>query len=158
MYDFVSHILRRYFEATGWNEYNSYLNLTASSSAVLDFAVPTGLSLSISACPTPPFFTSYRLGALPNLHAGIGYIYASTDEPLNFGSSSKDVRFKDILDRFRIVESPRPPRPKDHIWLAGTRVDTKDYLVYGCMHVPSARLDALYTTRLSPTWQLVATP
>lgn len=32
-----------------------------------------------------------------------------------------------------------------------------DYLLYGCMHVPTSRLDALFTTRLSPTWQFFAT-
>ena len=157
MYDFVSHILRRYFEATGWNEYNSYLNLTASSSSILDFHIPSGFSLSISASPTPAFFTSYRLAALPTLRGGIGYIYSSTDTPLDFGRSSKDVRFKDLVERFRIVQAPTRPEGKEQVWLAGERVDTRDYLIYACMHVPSSRLDALYTTRLSPTWQFILT-
>ncbi|SPO22262.1 related to Mitochondrial distribution and morphology protein 10 [Ustilago trichophora] len=178
MHDFVSHILRQYFHATAWNEYNSYLHLTSSSAAILDFPVPTGLSLSISASPTPPFFTTYRLGALPNLRAGIGYIYASTHNPIDFGRSSKDVKLKQIIERFRIVEAPRRPRSvtnraeEEYYWLAGERfseptagiVDSKaaqgqggEYLVYGCMHVPSARLDALWTKRISPTWQLIVT-
>ncbi|KAF6767308.1 Protein of unknown function DUF3722 [Kalmanozyma brasiliensis GHG001] len=170
MHDFVSHILRQYFHATHWNEYNSYLHLTSSSSSILDFAVPTGLSLSISASPTPPFFTTYRLGALPNLRAGIGYIYASTQEPVDFGKSSKDVRLKEVIERFRIVEaSPRRNAPArgQKYWLAGERyfepitepqgTEGGEYLVYGCMHVPSARLDALWTKRMSPTWQLIVT-
>ncbi|SPO21458.1 related to Mitochondrial distribution and morphology protein 10 [Ustilago trichophora] len=178
MHDFVSHILRQYFHATAWNEYNSYLHLTSSSAAILDFPVPTGLSLSISASPTPPFFTTYRLGALPNLRAGVGYIYASTHNPIDFGKSSKDVKLKEIIERFRIVEAPRRPNSvtkraeEEYYWLAGERfsepvagiVDSKagqgeggEYLVYGCMHVPSARLDALWTKRISPTWQLIVT-
>ncbi|EPQ28242.1 uncharacterized protein PFL1_04069 [Pseudozyma flocculosa PF-1] len=158
MYDFVSHILRRYFEATGWNEHNSYLNLTASSSALLDFTIPSGLSLSISAAPASSFFTSYRLAALPNLRGGVGYIYSSTDTPLDIGSSSRDVNFKQIVERFRITEAPRRPQPKEPTWLAGERIDQRrDYLVYGCMHLPSSRLDALYTLRISPTWQLLVT-
>ncbi|SJX61499.1 related to MDM10-mitochondrial morphology and inheritance component [Sporisorium reilianum f. sp. reilianum] len=171
MHDFVSHILRRYFEATHWNEYNSYLHLTSSSSAILDFGVPTGLSLSISASPTPPFFTTYRLGALPNLRAGIGYIYASTRRPVDFGGSSKDVALKQVIERFRIVEATRRrerEREREYYWLGGERyehvVEEKErergggeYLVYGCMHVPSARLDALWTRRMSPTWQLIVT-
>ena len=32
-----------------------------------------------------------------------------------------------------------------------------DYLLYGCLHAPSARLDALLTTRISPTWNLIVT-
>ncbi|GAK64877.1 mitochondrial distribution and morphology protein 10 [Moesziomyces antarcticus] len=167
MHDFVSHVLRRYFEATAWNEYNSYLHLTSSSASILDFPIPTGLTLSISASPTPPFFTTYRLGALPNLRAGIGYIYASTHAPINFGKSSKDVKLKEVIERFRIVEAPRklpPQTDQEYYWLAGerhpepsTRPDGSEYLVYGCMHVPSARLDALWTKRLSPTWQLILT-
>lgn len=174
MHDFVSHILRQYFIATHWNEYNSYLHLTSSSSSILDFPVPTGLSLSISASPTPPFFTTYRLGALPNLRAGIGYIYASTRNEVDFGRSSKDVRLKEVIERFRIVEAPPrrssvkgKQREREYYWLAGERfeippLDAKveeggEYLVYGCMHVPSARLDALWTKRISPTWQLILT-
>ena len=177
MHDFVSHILRQYFHATAWNEYNSYLHLTSSSAAILDFPVPTGLSLSISASPTPPFFTTYRLGALPNLRAGIGYIYASTHNPIDFGKSSKDVKLKEIIERFRIVEAPRRPAPvarigePEYYWLGGERFAESplgglgeseggqggEYLVYGCMHVPSARLDALWTKRISPTWQLIVT-
>ncbi|CCF54396.1 hypothetical protein NDA11_002674 [Ustilago hordei] len=178
MHDFVSHILRQYFQATSWNEYNSYLHLTSSSSAILDFRVPTGLSLSISASPTPPFFTTYRLGALPNLGAGIGYIYASTREPIDFGKSSRDVRLKEIIERFRIVESPRRPvsvartKQDECYWLAG-QVDLDstspaplrgkeeegagEYLIYGCMHVPSARLDALWSRRVTRTTQLIVT-
>ena len=164
MHDFVSHILRRYFEATHWNEYNSYLHLTSSSCSVLDFPVPTGLALSISASPTPPFFTTYRLGALPNLHAGIGYIYASTRTPIDFGRSSKDVRLKSIIERFRIVEATRKQTERQYYWLGGQRFEEatgqeegKEYLVYGCMHVPGSRLDALWTKRLSSTWQLIVT-
>lgn len=178
MHDFVSHILRQYFQATSWNEYSSYLHLTSSSSAILDFPVPTGLSLSISASPTPPFFTTYRLGALPNLRAGIGYIYASTREPIDFGKSSRDVRLKEIIERFRIVESPRRPvsvartKQDECYWLAGElyldstspaplrgkqEEGAGEYLIYGCMHVPSARLDALWTRRVTRTTQLIVT-
>ncbi|KAJ1034625.1 hypothetical protein NDA18_001481 [Ustilago nuda] len=178
MHDFVSHILRQYFQATSWNEYNSYLHLTSSSSAILDFRVPTGLSLSMSASPTPPFFTTYRLGALPNLAAGIGYIYASTREPIDFGKSSSDVRLKEIIERFRIVESPRRPvsaartKQDEPYWLAGqVYLDSTspaplrgkeeegagEYLIYGCMHVPSGRLDALWTRRVTRTTQLIVT-
>ncbi|PWN91271.1 hypothetical protein FA10DRAFT_265140 [Acaromyces ingoldii] len=160
MHDFVSHVLRRYWEATGWNNQNSYMYLTSTSNAVLDFSIPTGLSLSISASPSPPFFTTYRLRALPTLSGALGYIYASTDAdapPLDIGGSSRDVRFKDVVERFRVIEAPKTPQGKEPVWLAGKRIDARDYLLYGCMHVPTARVDALYTSRLSPTWQLLVT-
>ncbi|PWN49228.1 hypothetical protein IE53DRAFT_346193 [Violaceomyces palustris] len=160
MYDFVSHVLRRYFEATGWNEQNSYLNLTSSSSAILDFPIPQGISLSISSAPSIPFFTTYKLRALPSLTGSLGYIYASTDPeqpPLDIGNSSKDVRIKQLIERFRLFENPRHPTAKDEVWLNGRRVDTRDYLIYGSMHLPTSRMDALFTTRLSSTWQLIMT-
>ena len=120
MHDFVSLVLRKYYAQTSWNPYNSYLHLTSSSHAVLDFAIPTGLSLSISASPSPPFFTTYRLRALPTLSGALGYIYASVEDDdgnakgLDIGSS-ENVRFKDVIDRFRIIEAPARPVGKEQI-------------------------------------------
>jgi distribution and morphology protein 10 len=163
MHDFVSHVLRKYYVQTDWNPFNSYLHLTSSSHAVLDFAIPTGLSLSISASPSPPFFTTYRLRALPTLSGALGYIYASVEDDdgnskgIDIGGSSKDIRFKQVIDRFRILDTPWTPTGKEEVFQAGKRVDRRDYMLYGCMHVPSSRVDALFTTRLSSTWQLLMT-
>ncbi|CAD6918306.1 unnamed protein product [Tilletia controversa] len=171
-HDFSSHVLRRYFEATGWNEANSYLHLTSSSAALLDFTIPPGVSLSFSASPAPTFFNTYRLRALPSLRGSFGYIFASIDPErlavdgsagsparpqLDIGNSSARVRFKDVIDRFKINEMPRRPVGRQAVWQAGRRVDSRDYLLYGCIHVPSGRLDALYSTRLGETWQLLVT-
>ncbi|KAK0544983.1 Mitochondrial distribution and morphology protein 10 [Tilletia horrida] len=166
-HDFSSHVLRRYFEATGWNEANSYLNLTSSSGALLDFTIPPGVSLSFSASPSSTFFNTYRLRALPTLRGAFGYIYASIDPErlaldgtpasLDIGTSSARVRFKDVIDRFKVHEIPRRPLGRSAVWQGGRRVDKRDYLMYGCIHVPSGRLDALYTTRLAETWQLLVT-
>lgn len=163
MQDFVAHVLRRYYAQTEWNPYNSYLYLNSSSQAVLDFSVPVGLSLSISASPSPPFFTSYRLRALPQLTGALGYIFASIEDnegnvkPLDIGGSSRDIRLKSLVDCFHIIDAPRKPVGKEQVWYKGYRMDHKDYFLYGCMHIPSARVDALVATRLSPTWQLLAT-
>lgn len=163
MHDFVAHVLRRYYAQTDWNPYNSYLYLTSSSQAVLDFAIPSGLSLSISASPSPPFFATYRLRALPQLTGALGYVFASIEDAdgkpvgLDLGGSSRHIQFKDFVERFRIVDAPRQPLGKDEVWHGGRRIDRRDYLLYGCMHIPSTRVDALVTTRLSPTWQLLAT-
>ncbi|KAK0561531.1 Mitochondrial distribution and morphology protein 10 [Tilletia horrida] len=168
-HDFSSHVLRRYFEATGWNEANSYLHLTSSSAALLDFTIPPGVSLSFSASPAPTFFNTYRLRALPTLRGAFGYIFASIDPErlavdgtagpaqLDIGTSSARVRFKDVIDRFKVHEVPRRPSGREAVWQGGKRTDSRDYLLYGCIHVPSGRLDALYTTRLAETWQLLIT-
>ncbi|KDN46440.1 hypothetical protein K437DRAFT_256165 [Tilletiaria anomala UBC 951] len=159
MYDFVSHVLRRYFEATGWNEHNSYLNLNAASAAILDFPTPPGVAFSISASPSPPFFTTYRLRALPSLQGNVGYIFSSTDVEhgvtLNIGHSSGRVGLKRMIERFRAPGLPTRPQGKTETWLASRRAVKRDYLLYGCMHIPSSRVDALWTTRLAPTWQAI---
>ncbi|EAU84591.1 MDM10 [Coprinopsis cinerea okayama7 len=151
MHPFASYVLRTYYKATGWNEDNLYANLTRSSNAVLDFTVPRGLHFTVSKSPNPLFKTTYSMTAMPSLSGSLGYIFTSCD--LNVLSSGT-VRFKDMLDRFKVYDQPRRPEGKEEEWLAGERVDTRDYLLYGRFYLPSGRLDALYSTRLSPTVQL----
>ncbi|KAG9317220.1 mitochondrial distribution and morphology protein 10 [Chiua virens] len=66
--------------------------------------------------------------------------------------NSGNVRFKDMVERFKLSSQPRRPEGKEE-WLAGERVDSRDYLLYGRLHLPSGRLDALYSIRLAPTLQ-----
>ncbi|VDB85421.1 unnamed protein product [Peniophora sp. CBMAI 1063] len=152
MHPFATYVLRSYYKATGWNEDNLYSNLTRSSSALLDFAVPRGLHFSISKSPNALFRTTYSMNALPSLNGSVGYIFTSC--PLNL-ASSRDVRFKELVDRFRIFDQPRRPQPKEEVWLGGERVDSRDYLLYGRLYIPTGRLDAVYTTRMSTNLQTV---
>ncbi|KAF5363363.1 hypothetical protein D9756_000870 [Leucocoprinus leucothites] len=150
MHPFASYVLRSYYKATGWNEDNLYANLTRSSNAILDFTVPRGLHFSISKSPNPLFKTTYSMTAMPSLNGSFGYIFTSCD--LNV-KSSRTIPFKDMIERFRIYDQPRRPEGKEEEWLAGERVDQRDYLMYGRFYLPTGRLDALYSTRLSPTVQ-----
>ncbi|KAE9391618.1 mitochondrial distribution and morphology protein 10 [Gymnopus androsaceus JB14] len=150
MHPFASYVLRNYYKATGWNEDNLFTNLTRSSDAILDFAVPKGLHLSISKSPNALFKTTYSINAMPSLNGSVGYIFTSCDLDVH---SSADVRFKDMIERFRVYDQPKRPEGKGEEWLAGERVDTRDYLMYGRLYIPTGRLDALYSTRLSPTLQ-----
>ncbi|GBE79583.1 mitochondrial distribution and morphology protein 10 [Sparassis latifolia] len=150
MHPFASYVLRSYYHATGWNEDNLYANLTRSSNAILDFSVPRGLHFSISKSPNPLFKTTYSMNALPSLNGSVGYIFTSCDLDVK---GSGDVRFKELVDRFKVYDQPRRPEGKEEEWLAGERVDTRDYLLYGRYYIPTGRLDALYSTRLSPTIQ-----
>ncbi|KAG6832985.1 Mitochondrial distribution and morphology protein 10 [Tricholoma furcatifolium] len=150
MHPFASYVLRSYYKATGWNEDNLYANLTRSSNAILDFTVPKGLHLSISKSPNTLFNTTYSITALPSLNGSVGYIATSCD--LNVKGSG-NVQFKDMIERFRVYDQPRKPEGKDEEWVAGERIDARDYLLYGRLYLPSGRLDALYTTRLSSTMQ-----
>ncbi|TFL05675.1 mitochondrial distribution and morphology protein 10 [Pterulicium gracile] len=152
MHPFGSHVLRCYYKQTGWNEDNLYANLTRSSNAILDFSVPVGLHLSLSKSPNGLFNTSYSMTTLPSLSGSVGYIFTSC--PLSL-EGSDTVRFKDMIDRFKVYTYPRRPVGKEQEWLAGERVDKRDYLLYGRLYLPTRRLDALYSTRLSATMQAV---
>ena len=90
--------------------------------ALLDFSIPRGLQFSISKAPNPQFQTSYRLNVLPSLSGSIGYIFSSCGLDLK---SSGDVRFKDVVDRFKVYQIPKRPEGKEEEWLAGKRVDTR---------------------------------
>ncbi|KAF8211334.1 mitochondrial distribution and morphology protein 10 [Mycena galopus ATCC 62051] len=151
MHPFASYVLRSYYKATGWNEDNLYANLTRSSNAILDFTVPRGLHLSVSKSPNSLFKTTYSMNAMPSLNGSVGYIFTSCDLDVK---ASGNVRFKDMIERFKVYDQPRRPEPKEEEWLAGERVDNKrDYLLYGRFYLPTGRLDALYSTRISPTLQ-----
>ncbi|KAF7794530.1 hypothetical protein EIP86_005664 [Pleurotus ostreatoroseus] len=150
MHPFATYVLRSYFHQTGWNEDNLYVNLTRSSNAILDFSVPRGINFSISKSPNSLFKTSYSMTALPSLHGSVGYIFTSC--PLIIKGSS-DVRIKDMVERFKVYDAPRRPEGKEEEWLAGERVDTRDYLLYGRIYIPTGRLDAVYSTRLAATLQ-----
>ncbi|KAG6890924.1 Mitochondrial distribution and morphology protein 10 [Termitomyces sp. Mi166 len=154
MHPFASYVLRSYYKATGWNEDNLYANLTRSSNAILDFTVPKGLHLSVSKSPNSLFRTTYSMTAMPSLNGSVGYIFTSCDLDVK---GSGNVQFKDMIERFKVYDQPRKPEGKDEEWIAGERVDTRgemlDYLLYGRLYLPSGRLDALYSTRISPTMQ-----
>lgn len=137
MHPFASYVLRSYYKATGWNEDNLYANLTRSSSgmylscglhnvlksqtAILDFNIPRGLHLSVSKSPNPLFSTSYSMNAMPSLNGSVGYIFTSCDLDVK---NSGNVRFKDMIERFKPYSQPRRPDGKEE-WLAGQRVDSR---------------------------------
>ncbi|KAH8118329.1 mitochondrial distribution and morphology protein 10 [Phellopilus nigrolimitatus] len=150
VHPFTTYVLRKYYQATGWNEDNLFSNLTRSSDALLDFAVPKGLQFSISKAPNALFRTTYSMNALPALNGSVGYIFSSCDLDLR---NSGDVRFKDVVERFKVFDVPKLPEGKPEEWLAGERVDTRDYLLSGLLYIPTGQLDAFYTTRWSATTQ-----
>lgn len=150
MHPFASYVLRSYNQATGWNEDNLYSNLTKSSRAILDFTVPRGVHFSISKSTNALFNTSYTMNALPTLTGSIGYIFTSCDLDVK---NSSNVPFKDMVDRFKIHDRPRKPVGKEELFLGGQNINAREYLLYGRYYVPTSRLDALYSVRLTPTLQ-----
>ncbi|TXT07343.1 hypothetical protein VHUM_03063 [Vanrija humicola] len=149
MLPFATLLLRRYYEAIGWNEDNLYSNITRSSSALIDFPVPDSLILQLANAPTPIFFTSYALDALPQLNGSLSYL--TTSEPLSNIGPSASMPFATIVDKFRVPAPPLRPQPKDEIWLAGRQIQGRDYLMYSRLHLPTMHLSGLATTRITPT-------
>ena len=92
-----------------------------SETAILDFNVPRGLHLSVSKSPNPLFSTSYSMNAMPSLNGSVGYIFTSCELDIR---NSGDVRFKDMIERFKLYSQPRRPEGKEE-WLAGQRVDSR---------------------------------
>lgn len=145
----MEYCLKRFYRASGWNEENQYSNLCAWSSALLDFHTPRGLSMVISKLPTPQFKPSYTLNALPTLNGSLGYLY--TSKPLDIGTSAT-VDFQEMIDRFRIIVKPPAKATTAQEYLANP-----DYLLYGRMFFPGARLEAMYVRRLSEHLQYLVT-
>ncbi|KAG8901478.1 Mitochondrial distribution and morphology protein 10 [Tulasnella sp. 403] len=142
MHPFSTYVLHSYYRATGWNDDNLYSNLTRSSRALLEFALPQGLMFNISNSPNSLFKTTYSMNALPALNGSVGYIFTSCDLDVK---GSNNVRLKELIDRFKVYDTPRRPEGKEEVW--------QDYLLYGRIYIPTARLDALYSTRLARTFQ-----
>ncbi|EIW67655.1 hypothetical protein TREMEDRAFT_33247 [Tremella mesenterica DSM 1558] len=151
MIPFSTLLLRSYYQAIGWNQDNTYSNLTRSSADKRDFQIPQSLVLQLANNPTPIFFTSYSLDALPQLNGAISYI--TTSEAIQGIGPSKSVPFRDVVERFRIYPPPKKPLPKDEIWLGGRRIEGRDYLLYSRLHLPTLHLSGLAVTRLTPTLQ-----
>ena len=111
--------------------------------ALLDFSVPRGLHFGISKSPNPLFKTTYSMNALPSLNGSVGYIFTSCNLDVK---GSGDVRFKDMVDRFKVFDRPRRPEGKEEEWLAGDRVDTRGTSVHVSLHlfrVPTCRFRLL---------------
>ncbi|KAG0230778.1 Mitochondrial distribution and morphology protein 10 [Actinomortierella wolfii] len=134
MYDFMEYCLRRYYP-------------------LLDFQVPKGLSLRLSKLPSSVFKTTSTMNALPVLDGSIGYLF--TSRPLQIDDSAS-VRFRHMVDRFRIICLDHGIREADQ-WSEygpdGKR--RKDYLLSGRLNLANARLEALYSRRVSKHRQYV---
>ncbi|KAI8367246.1 hypothetical protein BD560DRAFT_447643 [Blakeslea trispora] len=149
MNDFMEYCLKWYYRSSGWSEENQYANLCSWSRAILDFQTPRGLSLIVSRLPTKQFKPSYTLNALPTLNGSLGYLY--TSRPLDVKTSAT-VDFQDLIDRFRIIVHTAKK--------SSDKVDYRanpDYLLYGRMFFPGARLEAMYVRRLSEHLQCSVT-
>lgn len=136
--------------------------------AILDFPVPTSVELTLSNAPVDGFLNSFEATALPLLRGSLAYV--ATSRPLGL-EPSETVPFRSVVDTFKVHDMPQRAPDRPDIWHRGVRVDERgasvrhfnallhahmhspwsDYMIYGRTHLPSWRVDGLYTTRWSPT-------
>ncbi|CAH7685266.1 hypothetical protein BY996DRAFT_4587351 [Phakopsora pachyrhizi] len=167
MHSFGSQLLRAHYQATGWNNENEYAQLTGPTRALLDLGFIPGLHFSLGKLPVPHFANSASLSVLsppseissdqvspvyylpsPTLTGSISYFASGI--PSLYISPTRLKALTSVVDRFSV---PLPPS-------TGTRHTTvfgidpgNNYLLYGRFHLPSYRLDGLYTKRLSENLQ-----
>ncbi|KAG0143218.1 hypothetical protein CROQUDRAFT_661542 [Cronartium quercuum f. sp. fusiforme G11] len=177
MYPFTSQLLRAHYKATGWDQDNEYSQLTQPTRALLDFDFVPGLHFSTGkSLPVVQFANSASLSVLSPL--SVITAYNTPDHPhhsptltgsISYLTSglqsftvipSKLASLTTVVDRFSV---PVPPCGEHAPALRGGRGSAatydvgKDYLIYGRLHLPTCRLDGLYTKRLSPSLQAMAT-
>ncbi|MBW0486952.1 hypothetical protein O181_026667 [Austropuccinia psidii MF-1] len=169
MHPFGSQLLRAHYAATGWDPDNDYAQLTQPTRALLDLTFVPGLHFSLGKSPISQFANSASLsvlspplivsGSLPSTHScpsptltgSLSYLFSSS--PSFQVTPTRSVALTTVIDRFVI---PPPPSTRKHSDLDNNG-SHKDYLLYGRFHLPTYRLDALFTKRLSPTIQALAT-
>ncbi|MCJ1232424.1 Mitochondrial distribution and morphology protein 10 [Varicellaria rhodocarpa] len=151
MLGFMDYVQSDFQTSSNWNRDNSYGNLTATARALLDFPTPLGLCLHLSSLSTPTFATSYTLSTTGLVDGSLSYLYSSL--PLSTASKSSSIPLRHLIQGYRQLENLRKPDEPwwAEIWHRGERVDKKDTLLYGRLHLPDSYLEALYLRRISPT-------
>ncbi|RPB11732.1 hypothetical protein P167DRAFT_488807 [Morchella conica CCBAS932] len=154
MLPYMDYIQNAFYEATDWNQDNSYAQLTATARALLDFPTPRGLKMNLSSLSSPNFATTYGFGNVGVVDGSVSYLWSSL--PLTNVQRSCDVDLHAVTQGYRqLQELRRPDDPADwEVWQGGNRIDGRNTLLCGKMYLPASQLEALYLRRMSPTQQI----
>ncbi|KAI0541793.1 hypothetical protein GGR58DRAFT_387007 [Xylaria digitata] len=146
MREFMDYIQSAFYRATGWDRDNSYSTLNATSNALLHFATPRGLRLTLSSLATPHFATAYQLGTVGIVDGSISYLYSTVPLDYHAVAQSERIPLPELLQSYSpLAELGRRNRKK------GTR---QDVLAYGRLYLPMSMLEALMVKRISPNLQM----
>ncbi|KAI3320378.1 hypothetical protein HD806DRAFT_524741 [Xylariaceae sp. AK1471] len=146
MREFMDYIQSAFYSATGWSRDNSYSTLNATSDALLHFATPRGLRLTLSSLATPHFATAYQLGTIGVVDGSISYLYSTVPLDYHAVAESEKVPLPELLQSYcPLAEISRRNRIKGTL---------QDALAYGRLYLPMSMLEALMVKRISPTLQL----
>lgn len=141
MLPYMDYVQNAFYEATEWNQDNSYATLTATArglphsnsnskfprtnikAALLDFPTPRGLRMNLSSLSSLNFATSYGLGNFGVVDGSVSYLSSSL--PLSNVQKSCDVDLHAVTQGYRQLQELRragDPRYWE-IWQGGVRID-----------------------------------
>ncbi|PHH63495.1 hypothetical protein CDD81_5776 [Ophiocordyceps australis] len=149
MREFMDHVHSAFYEATGWRRDNSYAALNATSDALLNFATPRGLRLTLSSLASPNFATSYQLGSVGVVDGSMAYLFSSVPLRVLLTSQSATVPLPELLRAYR----PLTPLLAGRVAQRGVDAPTPS-LLYGRLYLPQSQLEALAVRRFSPALQM----
>lgn len=153
----MDYVRKCFYQTTQWNEDNSYANVVETFKNEIDFEIPQGVNLTVSAQSSQNSCTSYSLSNLEFVSGSLSYLFTTT--PLLNIQSTKNVSLQDVVTSYKVLEPLREPADAKYweVWQGGMRVDVRDTLLYGRVFLPGSCLEAMFIRRLSPTLQLLAT-
>lgn len=141
----------------GLSQENFYSNLLETSRNLLDFKTPQGLQMNFTSCPSETFANSHRLTIFPNIGGSLSFLHSS--RPLLGYKGTKTVPLDEVVAGYKTVLDNQEADDTylKEIWYRGRRIDYQSTLLYGRLHMPHSKLEAIYARRLSPTRQLILT-
>lgn len=156
MLTFMEYILHSFYSASGWHRDNIYPLLTHSSQNLIDFRVPQGVSMNVSALATPTSASSYTLTNLGHIQGSVAYL--STSLPLP-PPHSGTIDLHTIVPGYHKLDpiNSLQDRIYDTVWLGGNPIYQQDRLLFGRLSLPTNALEAMYVRRFNPTTQLLIT-
>lgn len=141
----------------GLAQENFYSNLLHTSRNLLDFKTPQGLQMNFTSCPSGTFANSHRLTVFPNIGGSLAFLHSS--RPFIGYRGTREVPLTDVLEGYQPIHEAKRPEESylQEIWQGGKRIDVRDTLLFGRLHLPRSRLEAIFARRLSPERQLIIT-
>lgn len=113
--------------------------------------------MNFTSCPSSTFVNSHRLTVLPNIGGSLAFLHSS--RPFAGYIGTKNVILDSILEGYQPIKEITLPEEQhlQEIWQNGKRIDSRDTLLFGRLHLPHSKLEAIFARRLSSTRQLILT-
>lgn len=145
-------IWRLWNKEYGLTQDNFYSNLLHTSRNLLDFKTPQGFHLNFTSLPSTTFANSHRLTVFPNIGGSLSFLHSS--RPFSGYLSTRQVSLLDVLEGYEQTQDIGDLDISESNGLSG---DIRNTLMFGRLHLPGSKLEAIYARRLCLTRQLILT-